>query len=196
MRNLCCIAVTIALTAACRPPSPAASPTPEPLQPGLTIPEHVGSYAIAETTVFKPASAGFGYRFLGPNRMVADLYVYPIPSRVGSCVDACARDAVASEVRDFKAAIPVFLERGYYDSLTIVRDTTAMVPGVSTDGPGTHLALLMVKQRRPGVTHFYLFSMAGTYFKVRMDYEPGQSSDDEVEDFVSRLMTGIVARGP
>jgi hypothetical protein len=70
-----------------------------------------------------------------------------------------------------------------------------MVTGVSTDGPGTHLALLMVKQRRPGVTHFYLFSMAGTYFKVRMDYEPGQSSDEDVEAFVALLMAGIV-RGP
>ncbi len=196
MRNLRCIAVAIAMAAACRPPSPVSSPTPAPLPLGITVPEKVGPYAIAETTVFKPASAGVGYRFLGPNRMVADLYVYPIPSRVGSCVDACARDAVASEARGFRAAIPAFLERGYYDSLTIVRDTTTMIPGVSTDGPGRHLALLMVKQRRPGVTHFYLFSMGGAYFKVRIDYEPGQSSDDEVEDFVSGLMAGIVARSP
>jgi len=196
MRNPRWIVAVVVVAAACRPPSPASSPTPEPLQAGITVPEHVGTYAIAETTVFKPASAGVGYRFLGPNRMVADLYVYPIPSRVGACVDACARDAVASEVANFRAAIPAFLERGYYDSLTIVRDTTATYSGVSTDGPGGHLAMIMVKQRRSGVTHFYLFSMRGTYFKVRMDYEPGQSSDEDVEAFVSRLMAGIVARGP
>jgi len=96
-----------------------------------------------------------------------------------------------SEVANFKASIPVFLERGYYDSLTMVRDTTALFPGVSTDGPGGHLAMLMVKQRRSGVTHFYVFSMRGTSFKVRMDYEPGQGSDEDVEAFVARLMTAI-----
>lgn len=196
MRNLRWIVAVVALAAACRPPSPASSPTPAPLQLGVTVPAHVGAYAIAETTVFQPASGGFGYRFLGPNRMVVDLYVYPIPSQVGSCIDACARDAVGAEVANFKAAIPVFLERGWYDSLTVVRDTTAMYPGVPTDGPGAHLAMLMVKQRWSGMTHFYLFAIRGIYFKVRMDYEPGQSSDEEVEDFVARLIAGIVARGP
>ena len=192
MRNPCWIAVVVALAAACRPPSPASSPTPESLQLGVRVPEQVGTFAVAETTVFKPASGGFGYRFLGPNRMIADLYVYPIPSRVGSCVDACARDAVAAEVQDYKNTIPAFLQRGFYDSLTVVRDTTAMVPGVATDGPGGHLAMFMVKQGRSGVTHFYLFSMRGNYFKVRMDYEPGQSTDGDVEAFVVALMTGIV----
>jgi hypothetical protein len=107
------------------------------------------------------------YRYGGRGITGLDVYIWPLP--IANTLDAARRDSLLKlEVAKFKQAVPVGVQRGWYDKYQIVFDDPHPVAVDGDSLPGYVVALVFVRRRQPFTSFFYIYAVQGMYLKIRL----------------------------
>lgn len=183
----------LALVSACTPAS-TGSAVPDEGAEGLRppsmspLPREMAGYTVRDTFVFEEPNSGVEYRYARPDGFQADVYLYPLPPQDFLCTGRCAEEAAIALTHDFRNSIPVFIERGYADSMVAEAETPITSPTGSWLHRGRHLTLRIVRRGQPLRSHFLVFVGRETILKVRVSYPPGDFSAATVDTFVTMLL--------
>jgi len=80
--------------AAQEPPVPASGSSAPPPGGGLRIPPRVGTFVLSGRQDFPQPGAGSRFRYVAPDSLYADLYLYPGPDLGERCDLACAERVI------------------------------------------------------------------------------------------------------
>lgn len=172
----------------CTLPAAAQSPTDTVVVVSGTpvvFPTEAAGFVLGETKTFENEADGTSLRYQGPQRLRADVYVYPVPRE--GCTAGCDALAVNGEADAFTGMIPTLLERGYYETLRVDSDTTVRTGAME----GRHLAMSGTRRGEPHASHFYLFGGGDYLLKVRATYPPDPASDAALAELVRALVGGV-----
>ncbi len=140
----------------------AQSPNAAAFRVPFEMPAKIGDARLRDSTFIAEAMA---YRYQGKHITGFDIYVWPLPDSL----DAMARDSLLKlEVAKFKEAAPIGLERGWYEDYKIVFDAPHPVPLGRDSLPGYVVALVFARGGQRFASFFYIYAIAGMYFKIRL----------------------------
>ena len=137
---------------------------------------------------------GYRLRYVGPDSMYTDLYVYPGPAMATACDVALASGAAEAEIAGFREAFSSMIERHYVDKIAVTRDDP-LHPGLAVPWcVARHLTLEVVRQGRPEHSDFYLYVLSGYFVKVRMTYPFTDTRLALEQAFISDVFTRLTPK--
>jgi hypothetical protein len=151
----------------------------------IRVPENIGAFRLISRKDFPDASSGVMLRYQRPDSLYADLFVYPGPDLDKSCNLACANDVLRQEGDDYIKSIPVFIQRGYADTMSVGSDS-ALQP--MAGAPWRIGRYLRFDQRKDGVlqwSDFYVYYLPDVRVKVRATYARDSIHAKAVADFAA-----------
>lgn len=181
-------------------PEPAASPSvsasssaPDSAAPiAIRIPPRVAAFRMDMRRDYEDPSLGTQLRYLGPDSLLADVFVYPGPGFDERCDSACATEYFEREIAQFQADFPEMLRRRYFDSITVASESPH-APGVGRPWRvGRQLRLAVVREGKPERSDFHLFYLPGYRVKVRVTYDPTNAREQAVDAFMRDLLPRLV----
>ena len=181
-------------------PVPAASPTvaasssaqDSAARIAIRIPPRVAAFRMGSRRDYEQRSLGTQLRYLGPDSLLADVYVYPGPGFDERCDSACAAEYFEQEIAQFRADFPEMVRRRYYDSIAVVTESPH-VPGAGRPWRvGRHLRLAVVREGKPARSDFHLFYLPGHRVKVRLTYDPSPTREQAIDAFVRDLLPQLL----
>jgi hypothetical protein len=134
------------------------------------------------------------YRYEGRGITGLDVYVWPLP--IPRTLDATRRDSLLKlEVAKFKQAVPVGVQRGWYDEYRIAFDDRHPITVDGDSLPGYVVALVFVRRREPFTSIFYIYAVQGMYVKIRLTV-PGDGWDtNPALDVPAELVRAVASKG-
>ena len=106
------------------------------------------------------------YRYQGPQIAGLDVYVWPLPS--DSPGQAAHDSLLQLEVERFKAALPLGLERGWYDDYRVAFANPHPVAAKNASVAGYLLAYSFRRGEQVSTSFFYIYALKGMYLKIRL----------------------------
>ena len=200
----------LACGTAARPPADpvvrpaAADATPPPAPDSTTgvrigIPGQVAAFSLHSRRDYEDRALGTQLRYMGPDSLFADVYVYPGPDFGPGCDSTCAADVFARELAQFTNDFPEMVRRQYYDSIAVAGESS-LPPGPGRPWRlGRHLRLAVTRDGKPARSDFHLFYLPVYRVKVRVTYDPTPPRTQALEAFMRELMpllTGTPASRP
>lgn len=175
--------------------SPAAASSPAQDSAGritIRIPPRVAAFRMGSRRDYEDRSLGTQLRYLGPDSLLADVYVYPGPGFDEKCDSACAVQFFEREMAQFQSDFPEMVRRRYYDSITVAAENSH-APGMGRPWRvGRHLRLAVVHGGKPARSDFHLFYLPGYRVKVRLTYDPTAARERAVDAFMRDLLPRLV----
>lgn len=139
-----------------------------------------------------PGGAEVLLRFMGPDSVRADVFIYAGPDFAGNCDSACAAGLLEREVADFHANFPEMIRRKYVDSIAVESDVA--LP--RTDASGWRLGRrVLLATRRKGQaerSEFHLFYLPSARVKIRTSYVPTPARVSAVAAFAEGLVPALL----
>jgi hypothetical protein len=147
-----------------------------------------------DSSTFEQANAGIQYQYVAENGFRPNVYVYPHAPAQGLCLGDCRTAMARREVESFKELTSAMIQRGYYDSMTVVRDESFPAPAGSWLGEGRHVTLRVVQRGEVGESHFLVWAGQETLVKIRATYPVGQFPTTQLKTFANELVAEFPPR--
>jgi hypothetical protein len=147
------------------------------------IPEAIGPFVLSRTSPYEQAAWGTMYRYRGPDSTEVDVFLYQGPDFSRTCDSACARNVLAGEWRDFLRVIPDGVQRGYFEELRVLNDST-LWPAAGQGWRMGHGARM--KMTRRSIVHSSVFQLhyyPSHALKTRATYVPSDARTRLVDTF-------------
>lgn len=160
----------------------------------MGIPDSLGAFAFQERHDFPDPRMGTNLRYVRPDGMRVDVYVYPGPPADSSCPRACAEQKARSETLEFTGHLPELVRRGHYRQASVASDEAVQPPAGAGWRAGRHLVANVDVQGEPRESHFYLFLFPGYEVKVRATYAPSDERRQAVEALVADALVKLAPR--
>jgi hypothetical protein len=141
---------------------------------------------------YRDPSAGVVLRYVRPDSLVTDVFVYPGPDLGARCARECAHKVMDAEIDDFRTSFPEMIRLGYVQSITIVTDEPVLPPAGAVWQLGRHLRLVVQRDQRLQRSDFYLFYLPGYRVKVRGTFVPTEQRLRELEAFAAEVVPALV----
>lgn len=182
--------VIAALACASGRPSPSPDPKTVPAI-SLTVPDSIDGFRFAEREAFDDPALGHRLRYVGPDSMYTDVFVYPGPVLGKPCDSSTAVTAVEAQIAGFRESFPAMIERHYVDSITITRDERVADQGGVPWCVGRHLTLGVIRDGTPQRSDYYLYVVSGYFVKVRITYPVTSGRVTLADGFIRALFTQL-----
>lgn len=157
--------LSLAVSAACKPPAAPAPPTPH-VAPASGIPGSLHGYRLTGTEPIDiKVGGGHLYRFRDSTKAYITVFVYPVPDDVKQSPDSA--QWVATEGSKFAAVLPILVQRGQFDSYEMAFENPDTV--VAGDHPvvGFRAVAVTRARGRVEVQYEFLHLVRGEFVKVR-----------------------------
>ena len=161
---------------------------------GITIkvPDSIADFALVRRHDYDDKALGTQLRYRGPDSLIADVYIYPGPDLRHECPLACAEARLTEEVTQFEREIPVYIQRGYFQSGRVIA-RQALTPAQDAAWQlGHHLLLDLVRGGMAQRSEFYLYYLPGYRVKLRATYVDDPSRRAALERLVKALVPTLV----
>lgn len=152
------------------------------------LPRSVLGLQVSDTFTFDEANSGVQYRYAGEPAFRPDVYLYPLTPQGHLCTAGCPVEAARVEADDFKANFPIFIERGYADSIVLVSESEVPPPTQSWVGRGRHIQMRMVRHGTTLESHFFIFAGREVFLKVRATFPPSAANAQVLDAFLPALL--------
>jgi hypothetical protein len=198
-RRTVCLFVPFICLASCASATHSASPTNAPAsanaaEKGITIevPRRVAGFDMRSRRDYRDRDAGVVLRYVRPDSMVIDVFVYPGPDLRTRCAGECARKVMDDEIDTFRVGFPEMIRLGYVQTIEIVTDEPVLPPVGAAWQLGRHLHLVVQRDQRLQRSDFYLFYLPGYRVKVRGTFVATEQRLHELEAFAAEIVPALV----
>jgi hypothetical protein len=196
MRRFTLAAALLVLAACAGAPTPGGEPAPaaaaEPMQ--LYIPVRVGHFVFSGRRDYDDPANGTHFRYIGPDSVIGDIFVYPGPDFAADCNTKCALEVLQAEVDGFRDNLSLVRKDWGADSLVVVSTQRATRVAGDLWQVGHRMRLRMVERGRPvRLSDFHLFMVPGSRFKVRITYPDVAPHTRYADDFTDLALPSFAA---
>ncbi|HEX8692581.1 MAG TPA: hypothetical protein VF746_09195 [Longimicrobium sp.] len=162
----------------------------------LDMPPQLGALALAGAHEYPDPSLGTQLRYRGPDRVDADVYVYPGPPAFARCTPSCGEAQVLKELADFMLALPALTRARHGEqSILNLRETEVLRPD-SADRwvAGRHQTWAVRSQvlnNQVLDSHIYLAAYPGYMLKVRSTFPGTPERTAALRAFMDELLDAV-----
>lgn len=169
-------------------PQPAA-----PTGPALRLPPTVAGFNLSGRRNFDDPRAGSVFRYVAPDSLYADVFLYPGPDLGANCNVQCATRVIQQEAGQFEHTdLPAMVQQNSIQSFTIELRESLQPPADSTWKLGAHVRAMLQRGNRTETSEFYVYYIPRTRVKIRVSYLDSGSRRQAVEAFIAALMPALV----
>lgn len=156
----------------------------------VQAPQEVAGFRTVGRHDYPDRRLGTTVRYVGPNDLVVDIFVYAGVQVDSACDAACA---VTSEADGFVASFPELVQAGRFEQVDLAGDERLQPTPGATWAYGRHLRLRVRMQGEVMDSHYYLYSFPGFFLKVRATFPHSPAALRNVEKFVNELLRKLMS---
>ena len=190
--TLACLACLLAGSASIAGGQASGSPAPPPAERGvrLRVPQQVADFHLL-VREDSPSDHEVLLRFVGPDSLRADVFVYPGPDFANRCDSMCAVRVLEEEVANFRSLFPELIRRKYVDSIAVLSDETIQPAGPDRWRLARRLTLAAPRAGQAEHSELHLFYLTGARVKIRTSFVPTAARLSAAAAFAQALVPAL-----
>jgi hypothetical protein len=158
----------------------------------ISVPRQLGPFTLARQQRYDDPSAGTMFRYLSPDTVPVDVFLYPGPDFDTGCPADCALEVIAAETKGFRDGFPMMRERGYVDSIEVVSEDTLRPDPDDQWKLGRALRMRVVDEGRILRSDFVVWYLPTYRVKLRATYADREPMRAYVRFFTDSLIGAII----
>jgi hypothetical protein len=177
-------------------PVPAQSPDSTSGSRGrqVSVPQQLGPFKLARQQRYDDPAMGTMFRYLSPDTVPVDVFIYPGPDFGDACPMECAVKAIDAETKGFRDGFPLMLERGYVDSIAVTAEDTLLPDSSDAWKIGRGLQMRVVRDGDALRSDFVVWYLPTYRVKLRATYPDREPIRAYVRFFTDTLIESIIER--
>ena len=160
----------------------------------VSVPQQLGPFKLARQQRYDDPAMGTMFRYLSPDTIPVDVFIYPGPDFGDGCPMECAVKAIDAETKGFRDGFPLMLERGYVDSIAVTAEDTLQPDTSDAWMIGRGLRMRVVRDGDPLRSDFVVWYLPAYRVKLRATYPDREPIRAYVSFFTDKLIEAIIER--
>ncbi|HSJ63447.1 MAG TPA: hypothetical protein VK922_06005 [Gemmatimonadaceae bacterium] len=189
MRTATCLLLALVVIQPLRAQEPDSTQRPRGRRIG--VPKQLGPFTLARQQRYDDPAAGTMFRYLAPDTVPVDVFIYPGPGFDDACSAECAANVLESETKGFRDGFGTMIARRYVDSIAVTAEDT-LRPGSGAEWRmGRALHMRVVRDGQVLRSDFVLWYAPTYRVKLRATYPDREPIRAYVRFFTDSLLGAI-----